>query len=194
MLVSLLVQQAYRDAQLIAEEGESTSSVQLKTGTRLLNRILRLISTDGFEIPLITEESFFLTSGIETLDLPGWSKLEKVGYYLGNILIDIQLQDLYTFYKNAVMRDAPGTPFIGYPKRTPTGISLKLFLPPNTNYQIEIRGYKSLNEVVETDTIDHNSIDGFMEDYLGYRLSYDLQIDAQLTKISPFLILKKREY
>lgn len=194
MEVILLIQQAYRDAQLLAEEGESLTSVQGTTGTRLLNRILRQISTDGFQIPLITEESFLLTSSVDTLELPGWAKLEKVGYFLGDVLVDIDLQDVNTFYNNAVIRTSTGTPFIGYSKRIPTGILLRLFLTPNVNYQIEIRGYKILNTVTLTDTIDLDSIEGFMIDYLNYRLSVDLQMDAQLQTISKYLLLKAKEY
>ena len=194
MNVRLLIQQSYRDAQILAEEGETATSTQLNSGVRLLNRILRRLSTDGFEVPLITEESFTLVNGDSILDLVGWSKLEKVGYFLGDALIDIQLADLNTFYDNAVIRNSSGTPYIAYPKRTPTGINLILFLPPNDDYQIFIRGYKQLPDVVLTDTIDNTSITGFMEDYIGYKLSVDIQIDNQLMTISPWLSLKVKEY
>lgn len=194
MEVSLLIQQSYRDAQLLAEEGESATSAQLTTGVRLLNRILRKISTDGFEIPLITEETFNLTTGVSILELPGWSKLEKVQYYLGDVLVDIVLQDLNRYYNNAVIRTSSGVPVVAYPKRTPTGITLNVFLKPDQDYEILIRGYKQLTDVVLSDEIALNSIAGFMEDYIGYLLSIALQIDSQLSTISPWLVLEKETY
>ena len=194
MKVALLVQQSYRDAQLVAEEGETATATQIQTGTNLLNRILRRISTDGFQIPLISEETFFLTAGVTTLELAGWSKLEKVLYYLGDVLVDVELAELNTYYDNAVLRNSPGTPYIAYPKRTPTGITLSLFLEPNENYEILIKGYKNIPTVLVSSTIELDSIAGFMEDYLGYLLSIDLQINAQLSTISPWLKLKAMEY
>lgn len=194
MEVSLLIQQSYRDAQLLAEEGESATSAQLTTGVRLLNRILRKISTDGFEIPLITEETSSLTTGIATLDLPGWSKIEKIQYYLGDVLIDLQLQDLNTYFDNAIIRNSTGTPFVAYQKRTPTGITLNVFLQPDQDYELLIKGYKQLTDVVLSDEIVVDSIAGFMEDYIGYLLSIALQIDSQLATISPWLVLEKETY
>lgn len=194
MKVSLLIQQAYRDAQLLAEEGEDATKVQLNTGTRLLNRILKRISTDGFEIPLITEETLALTQGENTIDLLDWVKLEKVQYLLGETLFNIKLLPLNDYYNNAVLPDSQGIPFIAYPKRTPTGILLRIFLNPSENYTIFIKGYKALNQVLVTDDIDANSVTGFMEDYLSYLLSIDLQIDAQVERISPWLIFKAAQY
>lgn len=194
MEVALLIQQSYRDAQLIAEEGESATESQLNTGVRLLNRILRRISTDGFKIPLISEETFNLITGEESIDLSGWSKIEKAQYWLGDVLVDIELAPLNTYYDNARLRNSTGTPYTGYQKRTPTGITLKVFLQPNQDYELIIRGYKQLSSVVLSDEIDPNSIAGFMEDYLGYLLSIDLQVDAQVQRISPWLVAKQYEY
>lgn len=194
MKVPLLIQQAYRDAQLVAETGETADATQLNTGLRLLNRILALISTDGWEIPLITEESLNLTQGVDTIDLVGWVKLEKVQYLLGNVLFNIRLLSLNDFYNNAVIENSSGIPYLAYPKRTPTGILLRVFLDPSENYTIFIRGYKALNQVTLSDDLEPNTISGFMQDYLGYRLSLDLQIDAQIEKISPWLLLKVNEY
>lgn len=194
MEVSLLIQQSYRDANLVAETGETADADQLNTGVLLLNRIIKRISLDGFDIPLISEESFTLTSGSETLDLPGWVELSKVEYFLGDVLVDIKLADLNTYYNNAALRNAPGPPYIAYPKRTPTGILLRMFLPPNEAYEIFIRGYKQIDTVLVNDAIDPNTIAGFMEDYLGYLLALDLQINAQIDKPSPYLVMHINRY
>lgn len=194
MQVSLLIQQSYRDAQLVAEEGESATGTQLNTGLLLLNRILRMISLDGFQIPLLTEETFNLTQNEPTIDLLGWAEIEKVQFLLGETLFNIKLLSFNDFYNNAIIQNSQGIPYLGFPKRTPTGILLRVFLNPSENYTIFVKGYKTLPDVLLTETIDPNSISGFMEDYLGYRLSLDLQINAQIEKISPWLILKAKEY
>lgn len=193
MEVVLLIQQAYRDAQILAEEGESLTTPQAVTGLRLLNRILARISSDGFDIPLITEEQLSLTKGTNTLDLVNWSKVLKVQYLLGNAREEITLLSLNDYYNNAVLDDSQGPPYIGYPKRTPTGIELRVFLNPSEDYTIFIYGYKNLTPVLITDTLELDTIAGFMKDYLSYLLSLDLQLDAQL-KPFPFLIYKVQQY
>lgn len=194
MNVRELIQQSYRDAQLIAEEGETATSTQLASGLRLLNRILRRISTDGWKIPLLTEENHTLNAGDNTLTLEGWSEILKAQYFLGNVLFTIKLLDLNTYYNNAIIANNSGIPYIGYAKRTPTGIDLRVFLDASQQYTVQVRGFKILNQVALTDEIDPDSITGFMQDYIGYLLSIDLQIDAQVERISPWLVLKANQY
>jgi len=191
MQVRLLIQQAYRDAQIIAEEGENASATQLNSGLRLFNRRVRKISIDGWEIPLITEETTTLPAGVTDLELSGWSKLLKAQYLQGEVKLPITLLDYNTFLDNAVITNSTGIPYTGYQKRTPSGITLKVFFNPNEDYTIFLSGYKSLAEAtLETDLSD---VEGFLQDYLSYQLSYDLQVDNQLQP-SPTILLEIKQY
>lgn len=192
MIVRLLIQQAYRDAQILAEEGENASSTQLSQGLILFNRLLRKISIDGFEIPITTEESFNLTTGQNYIDLIGWTKVLKAQYLNGSLKLEIYLLDQNTYLSNSVITNTSGIPTIGYAKRIPTGIKLSVFFTPDSDYQLYVTGYKMLSAVIIDTELD-GSIEGFMQDYLMYQLAYDLRIYYQLPELS-FLRDKLRDY
>lgn len=173
MQIRLLIQQAYRWAEILAEEGEEASSTQLNTGLNLFNKMVRRISIDGIEIGLISSEQFNLTAGVETFDLPDYTKLEKVQYKLGGIRFDIRLLSLNQYRNYSRILNNSGIPYVGYPQRTPTGISLQLFFKPVENYELFVDGYKTLPELTLEDT--PTDIEKFMEDYLEIQLASDLR-------------------
>jgi len=127
MNVRLLIQQAYRWAEILAETGETASSSQLTTGLNILNKILRRVSIDGIEIPLITSETFTLSAGQNTFDLDNWTRLLRVQYDLGNIKMDLQMMSLNDYRNGSRVINTTGIPYIAYPKRTSTGITLEIF-------------------------------------------------------------------
>jgi len=184
--VRLLIQQSYRFGQILAEEGEDASSTQLSQGLILFNQILNKISIDGFEIPLITEETTNLISGQEDLDLPGWIKLLKVQYLQGTVKLPIELLDFNSYLSQSVITQSSGIPTIGYQKRTQTGITLKVFFKPNSDYPLYLTGYKTLiNATLETDLA--GSIEGFMQDYFLYQLANDLRDYYQMDSLKILL-------
>lgn len=189
-----LIQQSYRDAQLIAETGETVQQFQFNSALVLLNRIIRRINITGFIIPLVSEESFNFTPGDEELFLPGWSDVIMFQYYLGDVLVKIPLERIQTYYEIAVIRNNTGVGIIGWKKRVPTGIILKSYFTPDEARDVEIRGTKSLPELTLDDSIDTDTIEFFVADYIGYLLSIDLQMAAQFDRVSQFLIAKKNEY
>jgi len=191
MNVRLLIQQAYRWAEIIAETGESADSDQLTTGLNLFNKILRRISIDGVEIPLLTTEDFTLVQGQDFFDLDGWTKLMKVQYLLGGVKIGIRLLTLEQYRNSARIQTSSGIPYVGYPQRTTTGIQLLLFFKPSSDYTMTVDGYKLLTKVTLDD--DLTGVTEFMQDFLEIALAFDLQQFYQL-QISPYLIQQKEMY
>ena len=191
MQVRLLIQQAYRFAEILAEEGENADSIQLNRGLFLFNRLVRQVSITGQSIPLLTTEDFNLVQGQQNFLLPGWVDITKAQYLLGGVKLDIRLLSLNSFRDAARIQTVGSIPYIGYSKRTPTGIDLFLFFSPSTDYVMTIDGYKSLIEAtLETDLAD---IDLFMSDYLETQLARDLQDFYQLTP-SPYLVSQVEKY
>lgn len=179
MNVRLLIQQSYRFAEIIAEDGENVDSRQLNTGLLLFNRLLRRVSIDGIQIPLISTETFTLIPDQRNFVLDGWTKLEKVQYLLGGVKLDIRLLNLNEFRRESRIQTTASIPYAAYPKRTPTGIDLLLFFAPSTDYEMTVDGYKLLLEA----TLETNlaNIELFMSDYLETQLAIDLQSFYQLT-------------
>ncbi len=184
MNVRLLIQQAYRWAEILAEDGETASATQLNTGLNLLNKILRQISIDGYEIPLLTSEIVNLVKGSNELNLVGWTKLIKLQYDLGGIKQNIPLVSLNDYRNADSIVTAVGTPYIGYAQRTPTGILLQVFFAASIAYTTYLNGYKTLTNVTIDDSF--TDIEEFMADYLELQLARNLQTIYQL-KVNPFL-------
>lgn len=191
MLANILIQNSYRWAEIIAETGESPDADQLTTGLNIFNKLLRKISTDGNEIPLLTNEEINVPQGTEVLTLDGWIKLTKVQYDLGSVRYDVKLLTLNEFLNKSRIQNNSGIMYIGYPLRTPTGIDLQLFFKPSRDYDMFLWGYKILSTV--TLATDLSGIELFMQDYLEIQLAVDLQQFYQL-KPSPYLVSQVSDY
>ncbi len=172
MSATLLVQDAYVLAEILAEEGETANAAQITIGLKYLNITIRKINISSDVISLITDEDFNLPADINVFTLTGYTKLLKVQYNLGGIRYDIKLLSLNDFKDRSRIVNNTGIPYIGYPKRTPTGIDLEIFFTPSVPYLMTVTGYKNITEVV-SDTI-LSGIEKFYEDYLLYKLAYRL--------------------
>lgn len=187
MNVKLLIQEAYRFSQILAQDGEFASSAELNTGLSLFNKLLRRVSIDGAEIPITTKEDFTLPIGGSEIVLDGWIEILKAQYNLGSILFDIVLLDVNQYRNAARITNTSGIPYVGYARRTSTGITLELFFKPNSDYPMTLDGYKNLTQV----TIDQNlsDVSEFMQDYLQIQLAIDLR---NFDKLSPNPYLTKQ--
>ena len=114
--VKLLIQQAYVFAEIIAEEGEFASATQLNTGLELLNILIRETNITSEEVSLLTFETFFLNSGIDTFDLPDWTEIQKLQYLLGNTRYNVRLLTLDQYLNTARITSSTGIPYIAFPK------------------------------------------------------------------------------
>lgn len=187
MNVELLIQDAYRFAEILAEAGENADADQLDIGLRLLNMIIREINLDGEEKPLLDEEEFTLAIGVEILTMPNWVEPLKIQYLLGSVWFDITLTDLNAYLDNSRIENTSGIPFTAYAQRTPTGIDLRMFFKPSANYVLRAYGYKNLSELTVSQEL--TGILDFLKDYLLYRLASDFRTYYQLPR-TPFLTSK----
>ena len=178
MNVRLLIQNAYRWAEIVAETGEYVSSVQLETGLNLFNKIIRRESINGHLIPLETKETFSIPQGTREYQLDGWTKLEKVQFNLGDVLIDVKMLSLNDYRNNSRITNSSGIPYICYPRRNLSGIALEIFFSLGATYDFTIDGFKSLVELELEDELQ--GVDKFMQDYIEIRLAINLQQFYQL--------------
>jgi len=171
-VVELLIQDAYRFSEILGE-GEIANADELTVGLRWLNIAIDEINIDGIEIPLLTEEVFAMTLGEETQVLPDWIAITNLQYALGNILLDIDLLTQNEYLKTARIQSTSGVPGVAYPKRTPTGIDLKVFFKPSQAYPMHVHGYKILTQLAVGDTL--TGLQNFMKGYLLFKLAADLR-------------------
>lgn len=170
--VELLIQDAYRFAELLGE-GEIANASELNDGLRWLNIAIREINIDSDERPLLNEEEFTLVAGNEEIELPDWVSILKLQYLLGNTFLDIRILDLNEYLNGARIQSTSGIPVIAYPKRNDTGITLKLFFKPSTDYRMTVHGYKNIPQLATSDTL--TGVLDFIQDYLLFKLASDLR-------------------
>lgn len=170
MTVRELINDAYVWANVIASRIEQVDSTELARGLKNLNIIARTISITGEEVGLLSEEQFNLAAGITDVDLPDWVDIQKAQYDLGNVLYNITLLTLNQFKNSARITSATGIPYIAFPQRTSTGITLKLFFHPSVDYLMTVTGYKGITTFTDVDTV-LSGVEEFIQDYLLFELA-----------------------
>ena len=186
--VNDLVRKSFIYAQVLAEEPvENLSNARSQRGLDILNEIIRINNIDATQWPIITFETFNLVPNVEDFVLDGWSQLLKVQFLLGTVRYTIQRLDLSDYLDLAGITNSGGIPYISYAQRTPTGFILKLFLKPDTSYQLDVYGYKSLTQFSAV-TDDITGIPEFYQDYFTYKLASRLQSYYRVTPYTDLML------
>jgi hypothetical protein len=181
MKVSELINDSYRFGNIIAEEGQDLTAVQLADGVRLLNYVINKINIDGDEIALNANESLSLTAGVDTLLLPDYIKVTKMQYNLGNVFLDVHLQSFEDFYNGARVAGVSSIPYSGYQRRTPEGVEVKLYFIPDADYELRIvGGLKKIKTLAADDEIDTET--NFYFELLTWELANYLRRRNQLPR------------
>lgn len=167
MKVAVLIQDAFREANIIAET-EAVTSTDSNVGLRLLNRLIKEININGEEIVLLSSQTFNLTSGSSSITLTNFIELSSVQYNLGSIWVDMSILPLKQFRREANLTNTGGFPYAGFVKRTETDIDLEVYFVPNKDYSLRVDGYKKIGSVTLNDTI--TGIDSFYDSLLIYKL------------------------
>jgi len=173
MNVELLIQLAYKYGQIIAEDGEVVDSNQVSTGLTLLNIIIEEINITSDHRPLLSEETVNMTQGDEDVILTDWVSIIKAQYLIGTVVYSLQLTNLESYLNRRTITQTNGIPFIAYPQRTDTGITLRLFFKPSQAYELTVTGYKNLPTFEVGDTL--SGVSTFMQNYYIFRLAQDLR-------------------
>lgn len=181
MLAKILIQDAYRFAQIIPEEGEAADASQLKTGLRLLNDLITEINYTGDLISLISNNTFNLAAGNNNVDLDGYIDVVELFYPLGNVRFMPYRNQAQNYFKSATITNASGMPVNVYAQRTESGITLNVFFNSDRDYLITIWGTKQLPQMTEdTDIIGKDS---FYIPYLKRILARELRVYDQLNPL-----------
>ncbi len=172
--VNTLIRRAFIYAERVASEGEELTSQMIQEGIQILNEIIRSNNITGEPWNLLTREDVNLVKGSETITLDGWSKILKYRYLLGSVFIPIPMADLNGYLNISSVQSSTGIPLVSYLQRTETGFILNVYLKPDQNYTLEIWGYKSVNQIVNS-TDEFVGLESFYQDYFLYELAYQVQ-------------------
>ena len=195
MIVDNLIQDSYGLANIISDKTESVDAEQKLTGLMLLNSLISRINISGKIISLLSEESFKAIPNQETQVSEGWINVMQVDCMVGTLRQTIHLQSLADYFRSAPITNVSGIPDIGYVKRTATGIELKLYFAPSTDYTINIRGIKGIAQLKLSDEISvENSIytsylfNSLAKKLLGYfKLPGNSEINDEVLQIQEAL-------
>jgi hypothetical protein len=179
MKASVLINDAYRFGNIIAEEGQTLTATQLSDGARLLNYIIDDINKNGNEISLNAQEVFTLPSGQQTFTLNDYIKINKMQFNISTIWIDVELLSTEDFYNFAVIDNVKSLPFSGYAKRTATGIEMFFYFIPDRDFPVRIvSGLKKIVNLQPDDDLSDESL--FYKTLLVWTLANDLRVRNQM--------------
>lgn len=179
MLAKILIQDAYRLAQIIPEIGDAATESQLETGLRLLNNIISEINITGDVIALLSRDTFTLNSGASSVFLTGYIDIMEIHYPLGNVRMRPAVNHLQNYFKFASITNASGLPVNVYAFRTVDGLTLEVFFSADQEYSINVFGVKKISTLDYNDDIAGNNT--FYIPLLLWMLSKDLRLYDQLT-------------
>lgn len=178
MKVIEIINDAYRFGKVIPYPGYNISSEEITLAERLLRTIINKLNIDGGNIALNSQETFTLTASDSTISLAGYIELLKVQYLLGNVRQDVTLQNINDFYDQARVLNTQSIPYLGYAKRTGSGIDLNLYFTPISDYTIEVNGVKGLNYLTRDDELTAD--EQLYESWLTWELARYLRRYKQL--------------
>lgn len=179
MNITLLIQLAYRFAQVLAET-EVVDAEQLSIALTLLNIVIDDINIDGIEIPLVSEETIAMTTGSEEVILADWITINRAQFLLGNVYFDVDLLDLESFLNVRRINNNTGIPYVSFSRRTEGGITLLVYFRPSIDYTMTVWGYKNITTVDLT--TDLTAIDKFVQNYLIFMLANDIRRYHQMSE------------
>jgi hypothetical protein len=176
-----IINDAYIFSNVIAEEGQDLTSVQVRDGARLLNFVINNLNKDGDVIALNSQETLTIPKGQTTLILNDYIRIDKVQFNLGSVWIDIQLNSAQDFYNQAVISTVNSIPYYGYVKRTAEGVELIVYFTPEKDYDIRIvSGVKKIVNLQPDDDLTADSI--FYEELLIWKLANYIRVRNQMPR------------
>lgn len=155
MKVIQIISDAYRFAQIVAEEGQDLTDTQVADGLNLLNNyVINKININGDELALNDQTEITLPIGTTEYLLDGYIAIYKAQYNLGNVWVDSQILTVDDYYNEARIVNSSSIPYILYTKRTADGLTLKYFFQTDRAYQLRIvHGIKNLSNVLVDDEV-----------------------------------------
>lgn len=179
MKASELINDAYRFGNVIAEEGQDLTAIQLADGIRLLNYVVNKINIDGEEVSLNARGDITVNAGQNVVLLTDYIKVTKAQYNLGDVFLDIHLLSYDDFYNESRIVNVSSIPYSGYTRRVPEGVELNLYFTPEKDYQVRIvGGLKKIKTLSADDELE--ATEQFYFELLMWELSRYLRLRNQM--------------
>jgi hypothetical protein len=193
--VKKVIQNAYQRSQILSYN-ESITANQQELGLSLLRELIATININGNLISLWSIDIIPLVPGLENIALDGWIDIIQLNFIMsGNIRHQIKILSVEEYYDKAQILNASGLPIYACIQRTVTGMSLNVYLKPNANYPLEIKGYKTLLPNIQDPSFDINATiagnDSLYTSLLTWQLTQDIFLSSTTNKEpSPFIANK----
>jgi hypothetical protein len=164
-----IISQAYYLANVVSREFETVSASQLSDGLTALNDILSEKGATGNLIPYYKKETFNMTTGQATYDIPGLITAQTITFLVGTVRYPITIRGNQSFFGSVRPEGISSLPLTGNLQRIVGGTRLHVYFLPIEDYRVEVYGKFYLDQI-ETPQQEMNDLDRFYLSYLKYEL------------------------
>jgi hypothetical protein len=168
--VGFLIAESYYLSSVRSRELDQPSGADASDGLTLLNDIFAEKAYKWTETPYRTETIVDCVINQNVYPVAGFTEVESITYLLGNIRIPLRLVTYDYFFNTYRIQSVQSLPDIYYVEKTPSGINVNIYYPPNLGYQMLIRGRANITQVGLYDDLDV-IFDKAFQSYLKYELA-----------------------
>lgn len=165
-----LVTQSYYLSDVVSRELETVSGSQLSDGIEMLNEILDEKSASGHEIPFNESRNFTGVPGQEEYFIEGLIDVTSLTFVNQNVRYSMRWYSHDKYHGSTRVLNINTFPGIYTVNRVTNGSNIYIYFNPDLNYQFELWGKFSFDNVAPTTDLSA-ALPKFFVSYLKYALA-----------------------